>query len=65
MYTFRIHIFHSHTSPKTSPQEIKKKQAPVVREEPVKALVREDPIDNKIIAPVKAVQGIAHLFKKP
>lgn len=56
MYTFRINKFQSHTFPMTTSKEIKKKQ--------VKAMTREELLNNKIVSPAKTVSGIAHLFKK-
>jgi uncharacterized protein YdeI (YjbR/CyaY-like superfamily) len=55
MYTFRINTLQRQTVRKTPSKEINKEQ--------VKEIARQEQV-NKIVAPVKTVSGIAHLFKK-
>jgi len=57
MYTFQINTSQMQTVRKTPSKEINKKQ------EQFKEIARQEQV-NKIVAPVKTVSGIAHLFKK-
>ena len=56
MYTFRINTLQRQTVRKTPSKEINKEQ--------VKEIARQEQVNKKIVAPVKTVSGIAHLFKK-
>jgi hypothetical protein len=69
MYTFRVNTLQRQSVRKTPPKEINKKQEQVkeiARQEQVKEIVCQEQVNekNKIVAPVKTVSGIAHLFKK-
>ena len=58
MYTFRVNTLQRQTVRKTPSKEINKKQ------EQVKEIARQEQVNEKIVAPVKTVSGITHLFKK-